>query len=261
MQNVVKSKMTKGFTLVELLVVISIIAVLLSILMPSLNRARSQAKQITCLNLTKQFGTMVLLYTQDNDGKYLLGRWYNKGQFDKTNSWYSNLTPYFDSSKKSTDVWNLEDYDAMTKYNNIWLKKLQCPAERNVDTKTAMGQGLKKLTYAYMIGAHAQAYNQGFGLADWATGQSRSVAELKRASETLVFMDSRDTEYFYSTMYQRLYAAKYPDGMRQADWMFPERHPAGYLATFADGHSAPVDTKKIQDSEQKFINDWIWRAK
>lgn len=61
----------KGFTLVELLVVISIIALLLAILMPSLNKARRQVKFIVCLNNMKQLGISSYQYAIDHDG-YIL---------------------------------------------------------------------------------------------------------------------------------------------------------------------------------------------
>ena len=57
----------KGFTLIELLVVISIIALLLSILMPSLQKAREQARQIVCGNNVKQIALSEILYSQSND--------------------------------------------------------------------------------------------------------------------------------------------------------------------------------------------------
>lgn len=59
-------KIRNGFTLVELLVVISIIALLMAILMPSLQKAREQAKRIVCASNLKQMGLGISLYAIDN---------------------------------------------------------------------------------------------------------------------------------------------------------------------------------------------------
>lgn len=60
----------KGFTLVELLVVISIIALLLAILMPSLSKAKQQAREIVCRSRLSQMGIAAAMYADSNKGMF-----------------------------------------------------------------------------------------------------------------------------------------------------------------------------------------------
>ena len=62
------TKTRRGFTLVELLVVIGIIAVLIGILLPTINRARKQANTTACMATLRSIGQAIFIYTGENKG-------------------------------------------------------------------------------------------------------------------------------------------------------------------------------------------------
>jgi len=90
----------RGFTLVELLIVIAIIALLMSILMPALARVRNMAKVTACQSNLKQWGLFWSMYTGDNDGYFERG-WEGDGF---STCFFEVLQPYYSMKEKGVNL-------------------------------------------------------------------------------------------------------------------------------------------------------------
>ncbi len=78
-------KSKEGFTLIELLVVIAIIALLMAVIMPSLNKVKQSARNVVCQTNLHQYGLAGLAYLNDND-EHFMDHWewlFTKAEFNK----------------------------------------------------------------------------------------------------------------------------------------------------------------------------------
>lgn len=79
----------KGFTLVELIVVISILTILTSVLMPALMGVRSQARSVVCKTRQRAWNNIASIIASENDGRFRL-------DYQDDSSWIESLSAYTD---------------------------------------------------------------------------------------------------------------------------------------------------------------------
>src|SRR4029079_10119907 len=98
----------KAFTLIELLIVIVVIAVLASLLLPALNKARHKAQRVECLSRQKQCACVFHLYAGENDD------WLPREGYDGDGETYLNNWAHL-KDPLSSDVW----YNALAREVNV----------------------------------------------------------------------------------------------------------------------------------------------
>jgi len=142
-----------GFTLIELLVVIAIISLLVSILMPSLSKAREHARRVVCMNQLKSIGLAVQMYVEDN-----------KGQFPRKKGAGPPPPPDIFPPKLFCPYLGLDDIDVHYEKCVFW-----CPS--------------------YTVSASPTALNYSMGY-NYRLNSNHSIDNIPRISQTVVYFDN-----------------------------------------------------------------------
>ena len=123
-----------AFTLIELLVVVAIIGILASLLMPSLQKARSKARTAVCKSNLKTVGIANILYSDSNDGWFVpntmnLGngdRWAKYSQFRQFNGWDAVSPSWMIPNETACPEARIKCISQGVDYNAVSIKDLRC---------------------------------------------------------------------------------------------------------------------------------------
>ncbi|OQA83965.1 MAG: putative major pilin subunit [Lentisphaerae bacterium ADurb.Bin242] len=197
MKKYVESRVRKrmNFTLIELLIVISIIAILAAMLLPALNKARKKAQGVACQANLKQLSTAFMGYTVDSND-YMPPALLNRngldnfsGMYDSVNgaiTWMASLYPYLGIRKTV--------YGMPPKYakNSVYL----CPSILRHNS-TYQDYGYNALLFGCALNTDGNMY-------DWGSNKHlQKISRVNFASQSIMLADNwgnstteRDSGYF-----------------------------------------------------------------
>ena len=195
-----------GFTLVELLVVVAIIAILIAMLLPALAGARDAAKATQCLTNLRTAGQAITSYHNDNDGRYPLSS-HTTGSLGDESSWLITLEPH-----------------------GVTREMRRCPIDPARDERIS----------SYVTNDHFEPLVAGI---DYNPFTGRTLPGGRRIAYTRIFQIPMPSETVYAAeaagegAVDHLHSIGWARADQIAQWIAVERHRGGANYLFADGHA------------------------
>ena len=213
--------------MIELLIVIAIIAILASMLLPALNKAKEKAQAITCTSQMKSWNTAHFLYT-DTYGGYFMYKvnWKSSPGSSIYDFWYHEV-----GSQIKIDVKKLSTARQGQKTS------LFCPMDKKANSSPVVSA--QRVSYGYNGFFLAANYLSRGG----SYGGGSQISRIRFPSTTLVMCE---IGYHDDMAYQRNDAVcEYPTGASFPGQRPTRRHSGSANCAFADGHVSAVKQTQL----------------
>jgi prepilin-type N-terminal cleavage/methylation domain-containing protein/prepilin-type processing-associated H-X9-DG protein len=238
-----KTKRPGAFTLVELLVVIAIIAILSSILLPALSRARSRAQASFCGNNAKQLVVAWMIYADDHNGRlpYNLGAGATNAGLNMIVNWVNNVLDWEASPNSDNTNSTKMLATGLGPYASRSGSLFRCPADDVVSPdqqKAGWSSRVRSYSMNAMIGDAGGFSQGGYNVNNPDYIQFFKITNIPRPSDIFVFLDehpdSIDDGYFLNKL-------EYPKWID----LPASYHDGAATFSFADGHMEPHKWRRL----------------
>ena len=233
----------RAFTLVELLVVVSIIALLVAMLLPALNEARNLAKITVCASNQRQIGIAWNVYLASNDFTFprlrLNIHWFYGGKDPVIFSWPNPVLGFRP----------LNPYISLREQDERWAQIFQCPGDRPIkDIYGQLGVTHGNTTFEYFGNSYPMNYHL---LIPWdreskkylrSTDSNARLDDVEFSHSRVVLLG--DCQWYYTTF--------------SAPWDAQFHSPPDHMnLAFLDGHVAFTRVFRLEEMASGEIPDYI----
>lgn len=265
----------RGFTLVELLVVIGIIALLISILLPALGAARAESVKLKCLAQLKEIGSLALQYANENQGRVPKDYNYDdqyRGKGVGSNKsglphilWAEAFAHLIDGDKWPLPLTDSSARDPILAPYLAKIKLFSCPAKPFEDQPITYGAASWDIN---SDDGSAITYPGGEGMPMIKMTSQRYAAQICYITEVNAQLPFTGAGMFDSYDIKDVTCIPYdPPGVKRGAWtstnrdtlrmMNDSRHRGSINMLYLDGHAA---SKKI-DQTSRYDFRWIPNGK
>ncbi len=252
LSNPIRESLRAAFTLIELLVVIAIIAILASLLLPALAKAKTKAQGVGCLNNGKQLMLAWRLQSDDNNDVLLAAEDGFERLSPPRSNWCSGWLD-FSGSRVNWDITNDLVRSPIWPYTGSSRAIYKCPADF-ATVKNSQGLKVPRVRSISM----SQVFGNGSWLpaSNWRTYDKQSV--IRNPTKTWVFVDEHPDSINDAAFANKCDGADLPGAAQIID-MPASFHNGACGFSFADGHAEVHKWKggKIRNARVRYNNAFM----